>query len=207
LTHTAARLETFESLAAVAQAGERTGAQLLIWHAPELGPDALPALQAVQQAGSAVQLAVVYRYASSASTRALAAAGVASLREPADDDALGAWLASIEAGMSQQARKEPALETPLSAPAAPQLTPRRYDDATLTAIAGLSPTLACECPKHVAELLMQLSSFESYSAGCINRDAADARLHAYLQEVAAASRALFEAALERVARHEGLPLR
>ena len=53
---------------------------------------------------------------------------------------------------------------------------------------------------------MQLSSFEAYSAGCANRHAADAQLHAYLQQVAGTSRALFEAALECVARHEGLPL-
>ena len=84
--------------------------------------------------------------------------------------------------------------------------PQRYDDAALTAIAGLSPAIACECPRHLAELLMQLSNFETYSADCANRSPADAQLHAYLQRVAGASRGLFEAALERVARHEGLTL-
>jgi hypothetical protein len=59
----------------------------------------------------------------------------------------------------------------------------------------------------VAELLMQISSFEAYSAGCMNRSPADAELHAYLQQVAASCRTLFESALERVARHEGLRLR
>ena len=87
------------------------------------------------------------------------------------------------------------------------MPPRRYDEATLTAVAGLPPALACECPRHVAELLMQLSSFEAYSAGCTRQDTADAELHAYLQQVAGASRVLFEAALERVIRHEGLALR
>jgi hypothetical protein len=58
----------------------------------------------------------------------------------------------------------------------------------------------------VAELLMQLSHFEAYSAECENRSSADAELHAYLRIVAATSRARFEAALEHVALHEGLML-
>jgi hypothetical protein len=58
----------------------------------------------------------------------------------------------------------------------------------------------------VAELLMQLSHFEAYSAECEHRSAADAELHAYLGRVAAAARARFEAALEHVALHEGLLL-
>ena len=53
---------------------------------------------------------------------------------------------------------------------------------------------------------MQLSNFEAYSADCANRSQADAELHAYLQRVAGVSRALFESALERVARQEGLTL-
>jgi hypothetical protein len=58
----------------------------------------------------------------------------------------------------------------------------------------------------VAELLMQLSHFEAYSAECEHRNAADAELHAYLRQVASASRLRFEAALEHVALHEGLLL-
>jgi hypothetical protein len=56
----------------------------------------------------------------------------------------------------------------------------------------------------VAELLMQLSHFEAYSAECENRSTADAQLHGYLRQTAAAARARFEAALEHVALHEGL---
>ncbi len=84
--------------------------------------------------------------------------------------------------------------------------PRRYDDATLADFAGLSSTIACECPQHVAALLMQLSHFEAYSAECAHRSPSDAELHRYLQRVAGACRAQFEAALERVAVHEGLVL-
>lgn len=210
LAHAAQRVAVFESLSEAARAGTGTAADLLLWHAPDLRPELPAELLAARQACGAARVGVVYRFARSATTRALADAGMASLREPAEDDTLGAWLASLEAGLPRRARRElkhaPAGPQP-SGPAADKVPPRRYDDAVLTAIAGSSPTLACECPRHVAELLMQLSSFEAYSAGCIHRDAADAQLHAYLHQVAGASRALFEAALERVARHEGLPLR
>jgi len=206
----AQRLTVFESLSEAVRTSVGAGADLRLWHAPELRPEVPPELRLAQQACSAKRVAVVYRFAGSAATRALADAGVATFREPADDDALGAWIASITAGLSDRAFRAPevpATEAPPFTSAPGQVPSRRYDDAALTAVAGLSSTLACECPRHVAELLMQLSSFEAYSAGCINRDSADAQLHAYLQQVAGTSRALFEAALERVARHEGLPLR
>lgn len=209
LAHPAQRVTVFESLSEAARASTGTAADLLLWHAPELRPEVPPELRAAQRAWKAARAAVLYRFAGSAAIRALADADVATLREPADDESLGVWLGSMEAGLSHRAAQgleAPATEALQPTSASPKVPPRRYDDAALTAIAGLSPTLACECPRHVAELLMQLSSFEAYSAGCVDRDSADADLHAYLQQVAGASRALFEAALERVARHEGLPL-
>ena len=57
-----------------------------------------------------------------------------------------------------------------------------------------------------AELLVQLSHFEAYSAECEHRNTADAELHAYLRRVVSGSRARFEAALEQVAMYEGLML-
>jgi DNA-binding transcriptional MerR regulator len=207
LAYAVQRVAVFESLAEAARATAGTGADLLLWHAPELRPDVPPELQAAQQACRARRVAVVYRFAGSTATKALADAGAAVIREPADDETLGTWLASMmEAGLSVRAVEPAPADTPKTAQPPGAVAPRRFDDATLTAIAGLSPTLACECPRHVAELLMQLSSFEAYSAGCVSRSPADAQLHAYLQQVAGASRALFESALERVARHEGLPL-
>ena len=181
---------------------------MLLWQAPGLLASALPELKATQDAWRAGQMAVSYRFAGAAATRAFAAAGARVVREPADDDALGAWLASLPgawvSGADAPARP-PVLPDPPGL-AAGDVTPRRSDDAALTAIAGLSSTIACECPRHVAESLMQLANFEAYSADCANRSPADAELHAFLQRVAGASRGLFEAALERVARHEGLEL-
>ena len=210
----------FESLAEAAEADPQAagaaaarvtaGAAVdwLLWQAPGLQASALPALRAAQVAWRARRVAVVYRFAGAAATTAFAATGARVVREPADDAALGAWLASLQDGLALDAEPPDPQAVPPDAPdlAEGGVTPRRFDDAALTAIAGLSSTLACECPRHVAELLMQLSNFEAYSADCAQRSPDDAALHAYLQRVAGASRTLFEAALDRVARHEGLRL-
>lgn len=109
------------------------------------------------------------------------------------------------ASLHAQALAAPRMGPPAAAPA-DAIPPRRWDDAALADFAGLSSTIACECPRHVAELLLQLSRFEAYSADCEHRSPADAALHAHLRQVAAGARARFEAALEHVARHEGLLL-
>ena len=207
----------FESLADAARAAPGAAAvapsadaavDLLLWQAPGLHASELPAMQAAQDSLRARQVAVVYRFAGAGAIRAWGATGARVVCEPADDGALGAWLASLQAALLQQAQASgtPPPPAPAPEPAEGSLTPRRFDDAALTAIAGQSSTVACECPRHVAELLMQLSNFEAYSADCAHRSPDDAALHVYLQRLAGASRILFEAALHRVAGHEGLLL-
>ncbi|PTT76179.1 hypothetical protein DBR42_27310 [Pelomonas sp. HMWF004] len=178
-----------------------SGADLLLWQSSSLPASVPAALAEAASAWGAGRVAVVYRFAAAESRKAFTSAGIAVLCEPSDDEALGAWLASLQVASDVPPAPPAVLAEPRSA-----IPPRRFDDAALTAIAGLSPNLACECPRHVAELLMQLAGFEAYSAACLQRSPADAELHAYLQQVAGASRSLFESALERVARHEGLSL-
>jgi len=198
----------FESLAEAAHVASGAAVDVLLWQAPGLQASALPELKAAQDALRARHVVVAYRFAGAAARSAFAGTGARVVREPADDDALGACLSSLE-GSSLASADEPndqpvPRDPPESAPG--DVTPRRFDDAALTKFAGLSTTIACECPRHVAELLMQLSNFEAYSADCANRSPVDAEFHAYLQRVAGVSRALLETALERVALQEGLTL-
>jgi hypothetical protein len=86
------------------------------------------------------------------------------------------------------------------------IPPRRYDDTTLARMAAISTDVLCECPRHVAEIIAQLVSFEQYSQECLNKSTEDAHLHAYLHSVSGSARALFEHALQKVAEHEGLVL-
>lgn len=59
---------------------------------------------------------------------------------------------------------------------------------------------------HVAQLLTLLTEFETYSAECVQLSRSDADVHLYLQYTAGKARELFEAALERLALHEGIML-
>lgn len=86
------------------------------------------------------------------------------------------------------------------------IPPRKYDDMALMRAAAISTQVLCECPKHVAELITQLARFEQYSLDCLNKSKDDARIHAHLTAVSGTARAMFEEALEMVAKHEGIEL-
>ncbi len=216
----------YDSLNEALQAAGKPAAapiDLFLWHASSLQADAASDLAAAQAAWHAQEAAVAYRFAGAAARDALVNAGASVVREPADDGALVAWLSSFGSAANPARSAQSGTKTSgdadghgidrhlldaltiLSADGM-ALPARRFDDTVLTKFAGLSANLVCECPGHVAELLMQVASFESYSAHCANSSLADAELHNYLQRVAGAARLLFESALERVALAEGLAL-
>ncbi len=195
-------LGPFDTVAQAAAALQGSHPDALLIHEPQLHEGWLAAAEAAAPAFAGVPTAVLYSFAAEPVCDALATAGMVLLREPQPDTVIAQWLNSLSSRAATA--PQPAADRPI--PGADPVPPRRWDDAALADFANLSPTIACECPRHVAELLMQLSHFEAYSAECEHRNAADAELHAYLRQVAAASRARFEAALEHVALHEGLLL-
>jgi MerR family transcriptional regulator, light-induced transcriptional regulator len=194
-------LGPFGDAAQAAAALRSSEVDALLIYEPNLQAGWLASIEAAAPAFAGVPKAVLYGFAADAVCEALATAGTALLREPQPDAVVAQWLfvLSMAATASRPAAGRQALRTE-------PVPPRRWDDTALAHFAGLSSTMACECPRHVAELLVQLSHFEAYSAECEHRSANDAELHAYLQQVAAASRARFEAALEHVALHEGFIL-
>lgn len=192
---------TCDTLVQTTPQGDPPRVDALLWQTAGLQAADLPRLLVAAQQLGATHTGVLYGYAPAAVCQQFAAAGVLMLRWPPSPATWLDWL-------RQMAPKDPAPAEPASdMQAAPdQIAPRRYDDATLADLANLSSTMVCECPKHVAELLMLLTQFEAYSAQCANLNAADMVLHQHLQAVAARARALFEGALERVIEHEGLVL-
>lgn len=140
---------------------------------------------------------LIYRYASESVAQSLKDAGLLLRREPVSDADLSDIMQSVlfvdpSRQMSQ-----------LSAKTIPA---RRYSDRVLQRVAAIPSQVLCECPRHVAELISQLSSFEKYSSECLNSSQNDAKLHAYLSAVSGTARALFEEALQRVALQEGIDL-
>jgi MerR family transcriptional regulator, light-induced transcriptional regulator len=204
-------IATFESLAEVRRRARGLDADLLLVAEASLHEDQARPLANAARSLQGARVAVIYDFMTLPARDAHRREGIELLRGQDDDDALVAWLEGL---LGARSRDDEGADGEASSSDAPvawaeslPVTPRRYDDLTLTDFAGLSTTIACECPRHVAEILMLLSHFEDYSATCSSRDPEDAKLHAYLQRVAGASRAIFEQAVERLAVHEGLVLR
>jgi hypothetical protein len=207
----------FDSLAdartAAQQASKRgvdlPGVDLILWQVASLQPGSQIDLQLAQSEWRARAAAAVYRFSSAAGREDLSKAGAEVFHEPPDDASLGQWLISLApaATLPGRALSPPELEHHGVANLADQdISAPRFADLGLTEFAAIASEVACECPSHLAQLLLQISSFENYSGECANKNAADAQLHAYLQRIAGAARMLFETALEQVATTEGLPL-
>ena len=86
------------------------------------------------------------------------------------------------------------------------LREHRFSDEELARVAAFNPGLHCECPNHIAQLLMDISAFEKYSNECIDTDPGEQTLHQNLAEISARARELFEDALVAVASADGMTL-
>lgn len=172
------------------------GADVLVIEQSELDEAALPSVAAARQASGVSAVVVLYRFCSSATIRALRAQGCLVARIPADLNELALLCQSALTG------HRPALQ---DAPAA-SVAPPRFDDEDLANITAAGNRLSCECPRHLSELLLMVNSFERYSQHCASRNPEDAALHADLALASGRARVVLEAAMERLAVAEGLPL-
>ena len=82
----------------------------------------------------------------------------------------------------------------------------RFSTANLVRLSSIDSAIKCECPQHLAELILNLSCFENYSEDCENRSEEDAELHRSLKNACGHSRNILERALQRVIEAEGLTL-
>ena len=145
------------------------------------------------------QVIVLYNFGPEHIVESLKSAGMLARREPVSDSELSELIQSARA-MSSGTEAGPLT-------LAAQIKPRQYSDETLARVAAMPSTVVCECPRHVAEIISQLASFEQYSKECLNTSKEDAHLHAYLSSVSGSARALFERALQVIADQEGIELR
>ncbi len=86
------------------------------------------------------------------------------------------------------------------------IPPTRFSNEQLVYLSGVTTTLECECPHHMANIIEQLAAFEEYSARCEVASSQDAALHGYLHQMTARARWLMEVALERLAEVENIQL-
>jgi len=144
---------------------------------------------------------VVYAFGTEASADSLRQAGVTVRREPLAGRELAQWVSNARAAPSFAS-----VPTGAAAQAGWQVEPRRFSDEALAGFAELPSPVACECLRHMAEIVAQLAGFERYSQDCTSTDSVDAALHRHLSRTAGAARTMFEQALQRVVDDERLEL-
>lgn len=187
-------LTVFDDLGeALAKAGSLKADALLI-HLSSLQDETVDSVLSLSNSCHAKVVAVIYAFGTDRAVNALRHAGVRVHREPLGQPVASQMLHDLAFAARQHADAQTPSPTPRS--------PRRYSDDALATMADMSATISCECPRHITELVLQLSAFEQYSDECVSRTPADAALHRYLGEVANRARAMFELALERIAREE-----
>ena len=155
-------------------------------------------IQTLIQKHKFAQTIVIYNFATDAVVQAMKFSGLIVRRGPISDIELAELLQSVVFVDQARAQEFGTSGTVIAS--------RKYSDETLARVAGISTNVLCECPRHVAELISQLASFEEYSQECLNNNAEDAHLHAYLRSISGSARSLFENALEKIAQHEGIDL-
>ena len=163
-----------------------------------LQPQLQNTLQELKKKHVFEQTIVVYNFATEAMVQALKWAGIVVRREPIADTELADLLQSVLFVDSTRAQE--------FGTGGSIITARKFSETTLSRVASISTNVLCECPRHVAELISQLASFEEYSQECLNKSPEDAHLHSYLQSISGSARCLFENALEKIATHEGIDL-
>jgi hypothetical protein len=183
-----------------AEALRGVSADVLAIELPTLQPGAVATVDALVQAAGARHAVVAYRFAPTAVVGALRDRGHTVVRAPLDAADLERLCRDT---IAPDANPASLGSSPLPLDVVPC---PRFDDQSLTRLARALTTLNCECPRHLVDLLLSLGTFERYSAECANRSPSDAVLHRHLQRVAGSARVLFEDALVRVARAEGLAL-
>jgi DNA-binding transcriptional MerR regulator len=158
----------------------------------------------LRRLSSASHVVVVYNFARTADLEALVDQWTTLLRAPIDRSDLQRVLRNVTSTAAGSPAEEAAGPTALAPEATGEIPPRRYTRAQLSNMARQSTTVECECPKHLVDLVLNLTAFEAYSAACENRSPADAALHAYLHETTARAREMIEQALHRVVVAEGI---
>lgn len=83
---------------------------------------------------------------------------------------------------------------------------RRFNDYLLAALQDIESAVECECPNQVADLVLALSAFETYSAQCQNKNEKDAGMHRLLARVTGHARAVMEYGLKELCAYENIDL-
>lgn len=190
---------TFASAVECASSG--TEADVLVMEFAALDANTLAEVRGLEQAIGASRSVVVYGYGSHEHVDALTKARMVPMRFPVSWEELR-WICRPKLAVKRAGEAVADFNAYLY-----QKVPERiFDDAALAKVSNMPVALKCECPKHLAEIVMDLARFEYYSSMCENASVEDAALHAYLHVTTAKAREMMETALARLAEAEGFEL-
>ncbi len=140
-----------------------------------------------------VGVMVIYAFSNSSTIQALEAAGIYCFKSPAQSSDIRKALDSFTRASSSELSHS-------------RTTEKKFSLADLETISTLDYRLYCECPRHLAGLLMSLNGFVSYSEQCQDTSPKDAVIHRFLRNMAADAIASVEAGLELVLRAEDISM-
>lgn len=185
----------FDSLSHAERDIARAGAaDVLVIHVSALHAPMNERVMSLRNSLPASNVIVVYSFGAEAVAESLRAAGVTVRREPVTGKELASLIVASRPILAAVAARF-------------QTKRRRYSDAELVALAEIPSLVACECPRHLAEIVTLLVGFELYSTECASKNQNDAALHRHLHDVTSAARSMLEQALARVVVEEGLVLK
>lgn len=186
--------QVFDDLAHVRREVASAGpADVLVVHMPSMDASVTEEVMALRTSLPAANVIVVYSFGTEAVAEALRTAGVTVRREPVTGKELARLIIALR-------------PTTATVASDTRTTSRQFSDAELVALAETPSMVACECPRHLAEIVTLLVGFELYSKQCAARNQKDAALHRHLHDVTSAARTMLEQALTRVVIEEGLVL-
>ncbi len=178
---------------------------VVVLERPVLDSETLAEMQRHLSDSGSAQGVIVYSFGRTRDIDAAAEAGIVALRAPVGVDELRDAAARSTLPIGRVLRDSlPAEEVPTAWEFSGPVAARRFNPQQLANLASAQSAVECECPKHLAQLVSDLSAFEIYSDRCASRDDEDAALHRYLHRTTAEARALVETALQKVAEAEGL---
>ena len=171
----------------IARAG---AADVLVLHVPSLHASLAERAIKLRDNLPAANVIVVYSFGTEAIAEALRAAGATVRREPVAGKELARLIVASR---------------PIDGAAAgsAETASRHFSDAELIALTEIPSMVACECPRHLAEIVTLLVGFEQYSNECAARNQNEAVLHRHLHAVTANARTMLEQALARLVIEEG----
>lgn len=171
---------------------------VMVLQTASLHRDDAARVHALRRELGAAAAIIVYRFASSQVLRALDAPEISLMQAPVQAEDLLVRLRGV--GLTAAPHEVETLEDLLAKPCAPP----RFSADQLSRFASMETVVKCECPRHLADLISALQSFEQYSAECESRSEADAHLHSRLYRGSALCRDVLEQLLQQTLEAEGL---